>query len=120
MEERESYAATEVFTPTSPARATFVERGTVNDKLVSALSTPGKQIVVYGHSGSGKTTLLINRSCPSVYVMGVIQGWEQMSEGGYAIQKTRWYTVTEEFFRGPHMIGDPSRHCRGNWAPFAR
>jgi len=51
----------DVFTPTRPARIAFVEREAVNDKLVNALSTPGKQIVVYGHSGSGKTTLLINK-----------------------------------------------------------
>lgn len=51
----------DVFTPTKPARIAFVERQTVNDKLVNALQTPGKQIVVYGHSGTGKTTLLINK-----------------------------------------------------------
>src|SRR5215470_16211491 len=51
----------DVFTPTKPARATFVEREAVNDKLVGALRTPGKQSVVYGHSGSGKTTLLVNK-----------------------------------------------------------
>lgn len=51
----------DVFTPTTPARLTFVERGTVNDRLVNALRTPGKQLVVYGHSGSGKTTLLVNK-----------------------------------------------------------
>lgn len=50
-----------VFTPTSPARVAFVERSAINDKLVNALSTPGKQIVVYGHSGSGKTTFLVNK-----------------------------------------------------------
>lgn len=51
----------DVFTPTRPARLTFVERQAINDKLVAALRTPGKQIVVYGHSGSGKTTLLTNK-----------------------------------------------------------
>lgn len=50
-----------VFTPTTPARLAFVERDQVNSKLVNALRTPGKQIVVYGHSGSGKTTLLVNK-----------------------------------------------------------
>jgi hypothetical protein len=55
------YVTREVFTPTRPARIAFVERDEVNDKLVNALSTPGKQIVVYGHSGTGKTTLLINK-----------------------------------------------------------
>lgn len=51
----------DVFTPTSPARIAFVERASINNKLVNALMTPGRQIVVYGHSGSGKTTLLVNK-----------------------------------------------------------
>jgi len=51
----------DVFTPTRPARIAFVERDAVNDKLVNAMTTPGKQVVVYGHSGSGKTTLLVNK-----------------------------------------------------------
>lgn len=55
------YQTREVFTPTKPARIAFVNRTAVNDKLVNALRTPGKQIVVYGHSGTGKTTLLINK-----------------------------------------------------------
>jgi Cdc6-like AAA superfamily ATPase len=57
----EIYRTREVFTPSKPARVTFVERDAVNDRLVNALTTPGKQIVVYGHSGSGKTTLLVNK-----------------------------------------------------------
>jgi Flp pilus assembly CpaF family ATPase len=52
------YKVVDVFTPTKPARYTFVERESINDKLVAALRTPGKQIVVYGYTGSGKTTLL--------------------------------------------------------------
>jgi GTPase SAR1 family protein len=56
-----SYTTREVFTPTKPARIAFVERNDINDKLVNALATPGKQIVVYGHSGTGKTTLLLNK-----------------------------------------------------------
>ena len=55
------YDTYDVFTPTSPARLTFVERDKVNSKLVDALRTPGMQVVVYGHSGSGKTTLLVNK-----------------------------------------------------------
>lgn len=51
----------QVFTPNKPARLTFVERDRLNDTLVNALTTPGKQVVVYGHSGSGKTTLLVNK-----------------------------------------------------------
>ncbi len=56
-----NYRATEVFTPTTPARVAFVDRDSINNKLVNALQMPGKQIVVYGHSGSGKTTLLVNK-----------------------------------------------------------
>lgn len=55
------YLTRDVFTPTRPARIAFVERDAVNDKLVNSLTTPGKQIVVYGHSGTGKTTLLVNK-----------------------------------------------------------
>jgi GTPase SAR1 family protein len=56
------YPVRDVFTPTKPARLAFVERDpTINDRLVAALRTPGKQLVVYGHSGSGKTTLLANK-----------------------------------------------------------
>ena len=58
---KEKFSATEVFTPTSPARLTFVERESINNRLVNALKTPGKQIIVYGPSGSGKTTLLVNK-----------------------------------------------------------
>src|SRR5262249_766220 len=50
-----------VFTPTTPARLAFVERSAINENLVDALRTPGKQLVVYGHTGSGKTTLLVNK-----------------------------------------------------------
>jgi len=56
-----NYLTRDVFTPTKPARIAFIERDTVNDKLVNSLTTPGKQIVVYGHSGTGKTTLLVNK-----------------------------------------------------------
>lgn len=57
----QTFLTRDVFTPTKPARIAFVERDSVNDKLVNSLSTPGKQIVVYGHSGTGKTTLLVNK-----------------------------------------------------------
>lgn len=50
-----------VFTPSTPAKLTFIERESVNTQIVNALSTPGKQLVIYGHSGSGKTTLIINK-----------------------------------------------------------
>ena len=55
------YYLKDVFTPASPAKIAFVEREKINNKLVSALKMPGKQIIVYGHSGSGKTTLLVNK-----------------------------------------------------------
>lgn len=55
------YTVHDVFTPTQPARLTFIDREDVNNELVDALETPGTQIVVYGHTGSGKTTLLTNK-----------------------------------------------------------
>jgi hypothetical protein len=57
----EKFDTRDVFTPTKPAILTFVDREYINNKLVDALKTPGKQLVVYGHSGSGKTTLLVNK-----------------------------------------------------------
>jgi len=51
----------DVFTPTKPAILTFVERDAINVRLFDAITTPGKQLVVYGQSGSGKTTLLLNK-----------------------------------------------------------
>lgn len=61
IDEQKIFRVNEVFTPTTPARISFVERELVNEKLVYALETPGKQIVIYGHSGTGKTTLLVNK-----------------------------------------------------------
>nr|WP_315848512.1 hypothetical protein [uncultured Rhodoferax sp.] len=62
IEDRRTFSVNEVFTPTSPAIVCYVPRGEkINDKVVNALNTPGKQMVVYGHSGSGKTTLLLNK-----------------------------------------------------------
>jgi GTPase SAR1 family protein len=51
----------DVFTPTRPATYTFVEREKINNELLAAIKTPGKQLIVYGHSGSGKSTLLLNK-----------------------------------------------------------
>jgi hypothetical protein len=55
------YSVEQVFTPTMPAQANFVDRKQVTNQLVDALRTPGKQLVVYGESGSGKSTLLLNK-----------------------------------------------------------
>lgn len=56
-----SYSVYDVFTPTTQARLNFVPRQAVNDQLVDALKTPGKQLIVYGESGCGKSTLLLNK-----------------------------------------------------------
>lgn len=56
----------EVYTPTTPAQLNFVERSTVNDRLVEAVRTPGRQVVVYGESGSGKSTL-VNKVLERLY-----------------------------------------------------
>jgi energy-coupling factor transporter ATP-binding protein EcfA2 len=56
------YNTSAVFTPTTPAINTFVEREPkINNHLVDALKTPGKQIILYGHTGCGKTTFLTNK-----------------------------------------------------------
>ena len=58
MTDREPKSVYDVFTPTTQARLNFVPRPSVNDALVSALMTPGKQLIVYGETGSGKSTIL--------------------------------------------------------------
>jgi hypothetical protein len=50
----------DVFTPSSAAILTFVERPDLITQLEKALLIPGMQIVLYGHSGGGKTTLIEN------------------------------------------------------------
>lgn len=55
------YRVKDVFTPSTPARIAFIDRESINDKLVNAMQLTGKQLIVYGHSGSGKTTLLANK-----------------------------------------------------------
>jgi hypothetical protein len=55
------YTVQDIFTPSSPARINFVERESLNRRIVRALRTKGTQIVIFGHSGSGKTTLLENK-----------------------------------------------------------
>lgn len=57
----ETYDLNDIFTPSSPATHTFVNRPTINNLLVDAIRTRGKQLIIYGHSGTGKTTLLFNK-----------------------------------------------------------
>lgn len=54
------YKLKEVFTPTIPARLTFVSRESVQKNLERAIMQPGKQLVIYGPSGAGKTTIIKN------------------------------------------------------------
>jgi Cdc6-like AAA superfamily ATPase len=46
----------EVFTPGIPAVENFVERPELIDRVVTAINTPGKQVVLYGETGVGKTS----------------------------------------------------------------
>lgn len=58
---KSSHSVYDVFTPTTQAQLNFVPRQGINDQLVDALRTPGKQLIIYGESGSGKSTLLLNK-----------------------------------------------------------
>ena len=58
---KNTYNLEEIFTPSQPAKHTFVERTSVKKRLDRAFRTPGKQIIIYGYSGAGKTTLLKNK-----------------------------------------------------------
>ena len=51
----------EVFTPNTVAKLTYVKRKNIDDDLENYLCLAGKQIFLYGHSGGGKTTLLRNK-----------------------------------------------------------
>ncbi len=68
MEEYETY---QVFTPTSVASINYIERNSLNARMVSALRTPGKQLVIFGHSGVGKSSLLRN-SLVELYDMEIV------------------------------------------------
>ncbi len=50
----------EVFTPAKAADINYIERKEIDSQLSSEMSTPGKQIIVFGHSGSGKTSSVRN------------------------------------------------------------
>lgn len=50
-----------VFTPSSIAKLTYIERKELEKDLEKFLDMPGMQIVLYGHSGCGKSTLINNK-----------------------------------------------------------
>ncbi len=50
----------EVFTPSSSAILTYVERPDLNKQIEKALMIPGMQLILYGHSGGGKSTIIQN------------------------------------------------------------
>ena len=54
------YRLEEVFTPSKAAEINYVERFEIDAQLSSEMSTPGKQIIVFGDSGSGKTSSVRN------------------------------------------------------------
>ncbi|MEJ1930415.1 hypothetical protein WDZ92_09035, partial [Nostoc sp. NIES-2111] len=54
------YNLSEVFTPSSAAVLTFVERPSIDYQIKKALSIVGNQLIIYGHSGGGKTTITQN------------------------------------------------------------
>jgi hypothetical protein len=51
-----TYKLSDVFTPNTVAKLSYVNRNIIEIDLEKYLTMPGKQIVLYGHSGSGKTT----------------------------------------------------------------
>ena len=57
---RKRHKLEDVFTPSTSAKLTFVDRDDLEKQLTKALMIPGMQIIVYGHSGSGKTTITQN------------------------------------------------------------
>ena len=57
---RPSIKLDEVFTPATAAGINYIERYEIDSLLSSEMSTPGKQIIVFGHSGSGKTSSVRN------------------------------------------------------------
>lgn len=51
------YSLSDVFTPSSVAKANYISRVNLETEFKKNLSIPGKQIIIFGLSGSGKTTL---------------------------------------------------------------
>lgn len=66
-----SYELGDVFTPTSTAKMTYVQRDEIESDLIKYINLRGMQVVVYGNSGSGKTTLVtkILNSLHSNYII---------------------------------------------------
>jgi hypothetical protein len=52
---------TDVFTPSTPAKLTVVERKSLNTSFENVIGIPGMQVIIFGYTGSGKSTLLSNR-----------------------------------------------------------
>lgn len=48
----------EVFTPNTVAKLSYVVRNDIESELSKNLTLSGRQIILYGHSGGGKTTLV--------------------------------------------------------------
>ena len=48
----------EVFTPNTVAKLSYVVRDNIENELSKNLTLSGRQIILYGHSGGGKTTLV--------------------------------------------------------------
>lgn len=58
---RPTHDLSDIFTPASAARLTFIKRSQLEADFTKNLVIPGKQIVLYGNSGGGKSTLIINK-----------------------------------------------------------
>lgn len=54
------YQLRDVFTPSSAAQLTYVDRPDLDEQIAKALDIKGHQIIIYGHTGSGKTTFIEN------------------------------------------------------------
>jgi len=88
----ENYLASNIFTPTTQAIHTYIERELLNERLVDALRTPGTQLIVYGLTGSGKSTLLYNKL-------------NQTYEGAISIQCTRETTYEQLLLNAFDQLG---------------